>query len=160
MVRRRPPCIRRTQTRGVRSSAQPIERSITFSTVDLQLGDGEGLGHHLGDDRLQALGPLALLGIAGHQHDREIGKFLLRRERQRDPVHQRHADIGQQQVEAAVLGDQDVERLGAVRRHQAGVPVHGEPARDQRAQGSSSSTTRIRDIAFRSRAGRPGRRSR
>ena len=36
------------------------------------------------------------------------------RERERDAVHDRHADVGQQQFERAVLAGEQVERLGAV----------------------------------------------
>jgi hypothetical protein len=53
------------------------------------------------------------------------------RVRQRDAVHDRHADIGQQQLEGAFLPEEHVERLRAVARGRHLVAVLLERARDQ-----------------------------
>ncbi len=67
-------------------------------------------------DGVEAGGAFALVGKAGHQQDRQIGKIAGRRQRQRDPVHHRHLDIGEQQIECALFAGQDLQRLGAVLR--------------------------------------------
>ena len=55
-------------------------------------------------------------------------------ERQRDAVHQRHLDVGQQQIEAAVLAREDVERVRAVDGGHHLMAEIGQRARGQRAQ--------------------------
>jgi hypothetical protein len=47
----------------------------------------------------QRLGPFALFGITGHQQDRHVGRNLFRFRCQRDAIHDRHPDIGKQQIE-------------------------------------------------------------
>ena len=79
-----------------------------------QRGKRERLGQHIVDQRLEPVGALALVGIAGHQQDGHGGVIARRRERKRNAVHHRHADVGEQQVEATFLAHQRVERLGAV----------------------------------------------
>ena len=74
-----------------------------------------------------------LVGKAGHQQDLQVRKIARRRQRQRDAVHDRHLDVGQQQVERAALAGQDVERFGAVLGGDGFVAVHGDGARHQRA---------------------------
>ena len=54
-------------------------------------------------------------------------------ERQRDAVHDRHLDVGEQQVESAILAGQDLQRLGAVLGSDGLVAVHGDGARHQLA---------------------------
>src|SRR5690349_11706617 len=88
------------------------------------MGDGGQVG-----------GALALVGEAGHQQDADVWKIARRRQRQRNAVHDRHLDVGQQQVEFAALAAEDLQRLGAVLRGDGLVAVHGDGARHQRAHG-------------------------
>ena len=85
------------------------------------------------DQRIEAGGALALIREAGHQQDRDLRMVARCRQRQRDAVHDRHADVGQQQFEAAALARQHIERLGAVVRGHHRVAVLCERARDQAA---------------------------
>ena len=105
-----------------------------------QRRDRERLGDHVVDDGVEAVGALALIGIAGHQQNGEIGKIARRGERQRDAVHDRHADVGEQKIEtsasrastsSASLPSQAVFDLVAVGR---------ERARTQCAHSASSSS--------------------
>ncbi len=66
--------------------------------------------------RLQTVGALALVRIAGHQQDHKIGELRRGGEGERDAVHQRHADIGQQQVVGAPVALEHLQGLGAVAR--------------------------------------------
>ena len=54
-------------------------------------------------------------------------------ERQRNAVHHRHADVGEQQLERAALAREHVERLGAVVRGHDLVAVLHQRARHQLA---------------------------
>ena len=62
-----------------------------------------------------------------------VGKVARRGERQRDAVHHRHLDVGEQQVEAPLSRDEDFERLGAVLRGRGLMTVHGDRPRHQLA---------------------------
>ncbi len=64
--------------------------------------------------RVEAVRALALIGIAGHQQNSQIGIVARRGERQRDAVHDRHADVGQQKIETAVFALEQIERVAAV----------------------------------------------
>ena len=86
------------------------------------------------DQRFESGHPLALVGVTGHQQDRQIGKVARDRERQRDAIHHRHLDVGQQQVEVALLAHEHVEGFGAVGGRHHGVTFLGERALDQHAQ--------------------------
>src|SRR5215813_10455460 len=54
----------------------------------------ERLGDDVVDPCIEAVRPLALIGIARHQHDGDVGMVACRRVRKRDAIHDRHADIG------------------------------------------------------------------
>src|SRR5215471_3193677 len=86
-------------------------------------------------DRAEVRGALALVGEPGHQQDADPWKVARRRQRQRDAIHDRHLDVGQEQVEFASLAIEDLQRLGAVLRGDGLVAVHGDRARHQRAHG-------------------------
>src|SRR5579863_3851193 len=86
------------------------------------------------DDRVEPVRALALLGITGHQQDGELGKIPRGGERKRDSVHDRHADVGEQKVEAPRLAYQQLERVAAVARGRDLVAVACERARTERAE--------------------------
>jgi len=56
----------------------------------------------------------ALIGISGHQHDRDVRMPASGRHRERDAVHHRHFYIGQQQVEIAIVPIECIERCDAI----------------------------------------------
>ena len=114
-------------------SALPRRQRVGHGGADV--GHRKRLCHDVMDDGVEARGAFALIGKAGHQQDRQIGKIARRRQRQRDPVHHRHLDIGEQQIEGAVFADQDFQRFGAVFGGDDVVAVHGDGARHQRAHG-------------------------
>ena len=87
------------------------------------------------DDGVEAVGALALVCIAGHQQDRQIRKVARRGERERNAVHERHADVGEQEVEATLLARQQIERLAAVASGFDLAAFARESARTKRAQG-------------------------
>ena len=86
------------------------------------------------DQRVEAVCALALVGKARHQQDRELRMIARGRQRERNAVHDRHADIGEQELECAPLARQQIERLGAVVRGRHAVTVHDERTRDEAAQ--------------------------
>jgi len=86
-------------------------------------------------DGVETRGALALVGKTGHQYNRHIGKVAGGGKRQRDAVHDRHLNIGEQQIEGAVFSGQDLQRLGAVLGGNGVVAVHGNGARHQHAHG-------------------------
>src|SRR5712691_5480248 len=94
----------------------------------------EGFLHDLADERVEAERPLALVGITRHQHDLEIAVVAHGGERERDPVHYRHLDVGDEQIEMAADGNL-FERRRAVRRGGDFVTVLGERAREQFSNG-------------------------
>jgi len=49
---------------------------------------------------VEAVGALALVGVAGHQQDGQVG--MIARGRERNAVHDRHADVAEQQVDASL----------------------------------------------------------
>src|SRR5438094_341788 len=61
------------------------------------------------------------------------GMVARRRECERNAVHDRHADVGEQKLEGAVLAGQEVERLRPVPRGGDLVAVLRQCARDQAA---------------------------
>jgi hypothetical protein len=62
------------------------------------------------------------------------GVVARHRERERDAVHHRHANVGQQKVEPAAVADHQIERLGAVGRHEHLMAVLGERPGNEAAQ--------------------------
>ena len=48
------------------------------------IGEREGLGDHVVDQRVEAVRALALVGVAGHQQDDELGEVARGGERERD----------------------------------------------------------------------------
>ena len=76
---------------------------------------------------------LALVGKAGHQHDGEIGEFRPHMQRQRDPIHDGHLDIAEQQVEATVLGLDRFGRQPPILLGHHLVAFHGEGAHHEGA---------------------------
>ena len=56
------------------------------------------------------------------------------RERQRNAVHDRHADVRQQEIEASIGARDDVERLSSVRCGPDLMTVHCQRPRAKRAQ--------------------------
>jgi hypothetical protein len=66
------------------------------------------------DERLETGSALALVGIAGHHQNGEAGMIARRRQRQRDPIHYRHADICEQKLECGLGARQRIERRRAV----------------------------------------------
>ena len=59
---------------------------------------------------IDIVGALSLVGVAGHQQNSEFGTLARRGQRKRNAIHHRHADVGEQKIEAAVLGNEKVER--------------------------------------------------
>ena len=56
----------------------------------------------------------ALVGIAGHQQD-GYGRIVPRHaQRERDPVHDRHANVSQQKVELPSIACDDIQRIAAI----------------------------------------------
>src|SRR5207245_3133417 len=53
--------------------------------------------------------------------------------RERNAVHDRHLDVGEQEIERAGFADQNLERLRAVLRGYGGVAVHLQRAGNQAA---------------------------
>ena len=86
------------------------------------------------NDGIEAVSALALIRIAGHQQNGQRGMIARRRERQRDAVHDRHADVRQQQIEASVRAGDDVERLSSVGCGHDLMAVHCQRARAKRAE--------------------------
>jgi len=80
------------------------------------------------------VGALALIGIAGHQENNELGIVARCRKRERDAIHDRHADVGEEKIEASALTLQHVERFATVTGSLDVVTNHGQPARAHRAQ--------------------------
>jgi hypothetical protein len=101
----------------------------------LDLLHGEWLGDHVVHQRIQPMRSLALIGIAGHQHDRDFRMTASGGECERDAVHHRHLHVGQQQVEFAVMPVQCIERGGAVGCRGQVVAVLTEGADDEVANG-------------------------
>ena len=87
------------------------------------------------DDGVEAVGALALIGIARHQQNGQIGKVARRGKRQRDAVHDRHADVGEQKIETAVFALEQIERVAAVACGLHLVAGARERARAHGAQG-------------------------
>jgi len=84
------------------------------------------------DDGVEAGGAFALGGKAGHQENRQIGKIARRRQRQRDAVHHRHLDVGEQQIEGAFVAVEDFQRFGAIFSGDGVMAIHRDGARHQR----------------------------
>jgi len=87
------------------------------------------------DDGVKIGRAFPLLGKAGHQQDRHLRKVARGRQRQRNPVHDRHLDVGEQEIEAAFLANQNLQCFGAVLRGDRLMPVQRDRARDQLAHG-------------------------
>jgi hypothetical protein len=80
------------------------------------------------------VGALTLIGVAGHQQNSEFGTFPRCRQRKRYTIHHRHADVGEQKIETAVLGNEKVERRLAVASGLDVVSCCSERPREQRAK--------------------------
>ena len=85
------------------------------------------------NERVEVVRPFALVGVAGHQQDGQRRMVAGGRERQRDAVHDRHPDIGEQKLEGAALAGENIERLGAIIGRRDLVPVLLERAGDEMA---------------------------
>jgi len=57
---------------------------------------------------------LALIHVAGHQHDCGVGVMPTRRESEFDPVHPRHLYVTQKQIDSAIGRIERVKGAGAV----------------------------------------------
>jgi len=93
----------------------------------------EWFGDDVVHQRVQPVRAFALIRVAGHQYDRDIRMMPSSGKRQGNAVHQRHLDVGQQQIEFAVLPVQCRECRRAIRCLDQFVAVVGERARDQAA---------------------------
>src|SRR3712207_7463800 len=91
-------------------ASTPVERP---GHRGAQVAERERLGENVGDGGVEAFGALALVGEAGHEDDREVWELTLGGERQRDPVHHRHADVGEEEIEGALLLDRKSTRLNS-----------------------------------------------
>ena len=65
---------------------------------------------------------------------RQLGIIARRGERERDAVHDRHADVGEQEIEATLLAREQIERLAAVGSGHDLMAVDRERARAKRAE--------------------------
>jgi hypothetical protein len=95
---------------------------------------GDGLGHHARQLRLQVLGAVQFVGEARDQDHAQLrlgGEALLG---QRDAVHRGHLDIGDQQVEGAGRL-QPLQRLGTILGRGHDMAVDGQRALDESAGG-------------------------
>ena len=66
------------------------------------------------NDGVETMRTFPLIGVAGHQQDGQRGMVAGSSQRQRNAVHNRHADVGQQQIEPSLLSLDDIERFAAV----------------------------------------------
>ena len=93
------------------------QRAFTVSassTAPRKAASVNGFGDHVVDHGIEAVRALALIGVARHQQNRQIGKVARGGKRQRDAVHDRHADVGEQEIEMSVLALEQIERIAAV----------------------------------------------
>ncbi len=85
------------------------------------------------NDGIEAVGAFALIGIAGHQQDGQHRIVARGAERQRNAVHDRHADVGEQKVETPLLAHDQIKRIAAIACGLDLVPVDCQRPRAQRA---------------------------
>lgn len=100
-----------------------------------QIRQGEGLGQDIGDDGIEPPRALALIGEAGHQQDGQVGEIALGRQGQRDAVHERHADIGEHQIEAAVGLVEAIEPVTAIAGRDDRMAVDLQPPLEEAPDG-------------------------
>ena len=115
------------QVRAFTTSASP--------TTARNVASVERFGEHVVDDRLKTMGAFALIGVPGHQQNRDLRKVARHCERKRDAVHDRHADVGQQEVETTLLAGHHVQRLAPITCCLDLVSVGLEASRTQSTQG-------------------------
>ena len=108
----RPYAVSGRQVKASGRSARPDRQRFVDRVA--QVRDRERLRDHVVDDGVEAVGAFALIGVAGHQQDGQVGIIARRGERQRDAVHDRHADVGEQKIEAPLFAPEHVERIAAV----------------------------------------------
>jgi hypothetical protein len=66
------------------------------------------------NDGVEAVGAFALIGVSSHQQDGQRRIITRGGERQRNAVHDRHANIGEQEIETPLLAHHEIERIAAV----------------------------------------------
>jgi hypothetical protein len=65
--------------------------------------EGKRFGHHVVDQEVQIVGALFFVGVAGHHQHPRRRVVLGDLQRQRDAVHDRHDDVGEDQIEGLAL---------------------------------------------------------
>jgi len=86
------------------------------------------------DQRIEVRGAFALVRIGSHQQNDDVRIIARGGERERNAVHQRHPDIGEQQIETALLARDYLERVGPIDRGYHLVPGIGQSTRREGAQ--------------------------